>query len=323
MLISPITGKNYIPFGRNNTTTIDKNKNKKKQDINSEHIYAVKYYPPNAYTVIKYGVVPIGPNTTLKRNLNSIFTKNQQGENPIILNFNSDVLEKIENKLNQTPKRGLVIGITGKSAAGKSTLTEKFVNLAKQKGVDITVVNGDSYFKDTQKLVKEAGSFDKLIQNGFEFDAPSNFRLDLLKKHLNMLSEGKEIKTPHYVGNGTGISNLNVHPISPARVIILEGLPSMYPKVKDALDVKVYIDTNNENERLRRYKERAPFRHPEQTEADILNQYTSTTKAADKYIAPHKGEADIVLNSGVPLNELEEFFDKLTDTIAKSKKSNL
>ena len=276
----------------------------------------MRSYPKNYYI----GAIRL-EKPTFKSEFQKLRRFDIHSEKPFIESVNPTFIKKMQDKIENEPDSGIVVGITGKSAAGKTTITEKFINSAKEKGIEVTLIGADQYFKDTSKLVEEKGSFANLIASGYEFDAPDNFRLRLLAHHLKELSGGKSIKTPHYVGDGSGRCPLNVTEKHPARIILIEGLAAHYPHVENAVDAKVFINID-EDERRRRFVERAPFRHPDWNMEQILNQYHSTTAAADKYIAPLMDDADIVVNSGSSEKHIDAFIDRLTTSIVKLNKSN-
>ena len=69
----------------------------------------------------------------------------------------------------------------------------------------IEIMSADNYFRDISALIKEYGSFDKLLESGYDVDSPDNFQIDLLYRDLSLLSQGIDVKIPEYLVNGTGI----------------------------------------------------------------------------------------------------------------------
>ena len=63
----------------------------------------------------------------------------------------------------------------------------------------------DNYFKDISALINEYGSFDKLLESGYDVDSPDNFDMEQLYTDLYTLSTGVDVKIPQYLVNGTGI----------------------------------------------------------------------------------------------------------------------
>lgn len=303
-----------ISYNGLHRTNMPKNDQQKKQQPSKSKTTA---YPINYYVSAKNR--HNNPVAEFRKEFDKLIKEDKKEDKPFVQSIKPEFVDKIEHKLTKKPKNGIVIGITGKSASGKSTLTEKLIESANKKGVEVTLISGDQYFKKFSHLIKSHGSYENLIASGYEFDAPDNFRLALLKKHLHKLSEGKTIKTPQYTSDGECPCNKNEK--KPAKLIIIEGLVAHYPVVKSAVDAKVFIDID-EKEREKRFVERAPKRHPDWTHEQIMKQYYSTTKAGDKYVAPLKDDADMIVNSDATMDTIDRFIDKLTTSISKLDKSS-
>lgn len=297
--------------------TKTKKKNSKPIAVTYPKEYTAPVYSGNYYTFKSKNL----SEPTFRTEFAKLVLKDSKNETPFVKTIKPGFVDKIENKIENHPEKGIVIGITGKSAAGKSTLTEKLIDSAKEKGIGVTLISADQYFRDTSRLIKKYGNYPNLIATGFEFDAPANFRLKLLRMHLNKLSEGETIKTPLYMTDGSGRCPMNVTEKKPAKLIIVEGLAAHYPYVEDAVDAKVFIDID-EKVREDRFVKRAPWRHPDWNHDQIMAQYYSTTYAADKYIAPLKDNADIIVNSGADMKDIESFIDGLTTSMADLQKAS-
>ena len=64
--------------------------------------------------------------------------------------------------------------------------------------------------------------------------------LDLLRKHLKMLSEGKEINMPIYEFNGS-YRKKETQVVKPNKIIIFEGILALHDKrMRDMMDMKIF-----------------------------------------------------------------------------------
>lgn len=231
-------------------------------------------------------------------------------DHPILLEVSSDFIPKFTKRLINNPNKRILIGITGESACGKTTICREIKKLISNLNLPITVLTGDCYFKDISELVKEHGGFDNLVASGYEVDAPSNFQLDLLKKDLEKLSNGANIKSPEYIPNGTGICVPESIPVEAKKIIIVEGMASMYGEVKDLLDVKIFIKASDEN-RKKRFLERAGERN--QSIENALKYWEFVKVSGNKYVKPCKKEADLVISGSANL----EYFSQIVEYIYK------
>lgn len=202
-----------------------------------------------------------------------------------------------------------MIGITGESASGKSTICREIKNIIEQLAMPVSVLSTDNYFKDISALIKKYGSFDNLTDNGYDIDAPESFQLELLKTDLESLSEGNDIKAPRYVPNGTGVSIPASLDISSDKIIVVEGIATMYKDVKDVFDVKIYIETDNTIRRERFIKRAMAERN--QNEENAIKQWEYLLHAGEKYVIPCRENADFVLNGHSDL----QYFDKILEYI--------
>lgn len=86
-------------------------------------------------------------------------------------------------------KRPLLIGISGGTGSGKSTVSQEIFKLIPEK--KIVIIEQDSYYKDQSHL-----SFEERIKTNY--DHPLAFDNELLLKHLNDLLNNKPIQKPIY-----------------------------------------------------------------------------------------------------------------------------
>lgn len=173
----------------------------------------------------------------------------------------------------------------------------------------VSVLSTDNYFNDISELIKKYGSFDNVRDNGYDIDAPESFQLELLKKDLTNLADGKNIKAPRYIPNGTGVSIPESFDVTSDKLIVVEGIATMYEDVKDIFDIKIYIETSNEIRRERFMKRAIEERN--QTEENALKQWDYIVNAGIKYVQPGRNYADFVLDGNVNL----QYFDKILEYI--------
>ena len=245
----------------------------------------------------------------LQTKFKQIFAYDRRSETPIFKEINPAFIQRFTRRLITNPHKRILIGITGESASGKSTICHEIKNLIEQLSMPVSVLSTDNYFNDISELIEKFGSFDNLRDNGYDIDAPESFQLSLLRKDLIRLAEGENIKAPRYVPNGTGVSIPASLDVKSDKLIVVEGIATMYDEVKDVFDVKVYIETENEIRR-RRFIKRA-IRERNQTSENAQKQWNYIFKAGQKYVQPGRKSADFVLDGNVDL----KYFDKILEYI--------
>ena len=228
-----------------------------------------------------------------------IFEYDRQSQTPIIKEVNSNFTKKFLKRLIDNPKKHILVAITGASASGKSTICSHINKMTNQLNMPVTIMSSDNYFNDISDLIKIYGDFDSLRDKGYDVDSPKSFQMSLLREDLEKLACGKDIKMPHYLLNGTGISIPNAIPVESKKIIVVEGMATLYDEVKDLFDVKIFVDVD-EKIQEKWFLDRAITRNQDRENA--IKHLNYARKAYHKYIEPSKKEADIIINANAQLN---------------------
>jgi len=184
--------------------------------------------------------------------------------------------------------RPIFIGITGGSGSGKTTIVNKIKTEIPRKSV--LVIEQDSYYKDQSELSYEEGC-------KTNYDHPLAFDSDLLVEHLENLSKWEDIQKPTYdysIHNRKEEREL----VKPKDIIILEGILIFYDeRLRDLLDIKIFVDTDSDIRLVRRIIRDINERG--RTIESVLNQYMKTVRPAhEQFIEPTKKFADIIIPEG-------------------------
>lgn len=181
----------------------------------------------------------------------------------------------------------IVIGVAGGSGSGKSTFTNR---IKEYFGDDVVVLYHDNYYRR-----QDGVPFEQRVT--VNYDHPDSLETELLVEHLKQLKEGKSIECPVY--DYTKHNRYSeVIRIDPKPVILVEGILLLAdPRVRDLLDIKVYVEADADERILRRIS-----RDVEERGRDlngIIKQYLTTVKPMHYlYVEPTRSKADIVINSG-------------------------
>ncbi len=247
----------------------------------------------------------------LNSKFEQILSYDRDSETPVFQGVHPGFIPKFTKRLINNPEKHFLIGISGESASGKTTICNTIKLETERLNMPIEILSADNYFKDISALIKNYGSFDKLLESGYDVDSPDNFNLDQLYNDLELLSKGQDVKIPQYLVNGTGIVIPEAIPKKAAKIIVVEGMASMYGKVADLFDIKLYIDINPIiQEKWFLYRAQTSRN---QNEENALKQLAYVREASKRYIIPKKNSADIVINGASSL----EYFTQIIDYIFK------
>lgn len=182
----------------------------------------------------------------------------------------------------------VIIGIAGGTGSGKSTFTNKLKDFFQD---DVAVLYHDNYYRAQDELAFEE-------RKKMNYDHPDAFETELLLKQLKMLKEGQVIECPVYDYAQHNRSK-DVTVVEPKNVILLEGILVLAdPKLRDLLDIKIFVEADADERILRRV-----IRDVKERGRDIegvVEQYLTTVKPMHYlYVEPTRSMADIVINSGM------------------------
>lgn len=250
----------------------------------------------------------------LYKRFKKLFEHDKNSETPVFKKISPDFIAKFMSRLINNPEKRILIGISGESASGKTTICNTIMRETEKFDMPVEILSADNYFKDISAQIKEKGSFDKLLASGYDVDSPDNFDMEQLYSDLCKLSSGIDVKIPQYLVNGTGISVPNAIPKKSQKVIVVEGMATMYGKVADLFDIKFFVDTDPEiQEKWFLYRAQTSRN---QNEENARKQLAYVREASKKYILPKKAESDIFINGAATLEyytEIISFIYKITN----------
>ena len=181
--------------------------------------------------------------------------------------------------------KNIVIGIAGGSGSGKTTVAGM---IAEDFGESqVTVVLQDSYYKDLKHL-----SAEQRAQHNF--DHPNAIDSTLMAQHVRDLKHGLPIDAPVYDFQ-THTRCLETLTVQPKPIIIVEGILVLEcEEVRDLMDVKIYVDTDDDIRFIRRLKRDIVERG--RSIESVINQYLKTVRPMHlEFVEKSKRQADLIL----------------------------
>ena len=180
-------------------------------------------------------------------------------------------------------KKPIIIGVTGGSGGGKTSVS----NFQDQK---IAMIQHDSYYKDQSHL-----TFEERVSTNY--DHPLAFDTDLMIEHINELIAGRPVDIPIY-DYTLHTRSEKTYRQEPQDVIIVEGILVLEDKrLRDLMDIKLFVDTDDDIRIIRRIKRDMEERG--RSLDSVIEQYTSVVKPMfHQFIEPTKRYADIIIPEG-------------------------
>ena len=185
-------------------------------------------------------------------------------------------------------KKPIVIGVTGGSGSGKTSVSRAILD--KFTDVSILLLEQDLYYKDQSDLPFE----ERLKTN---YDHPFAFDTDLFIEDLKKLIQYESVEQPVYDYSKHTRSDKVIHR-EPKEVIIVEGILILEDqRLRDLMDIKVYVDTDDDIRIIRRIKRDMESRG--RTLDSVIHQYLTVVKPMhQQFIEPTKKFADIIIPEG-------------------------
>jgi uridine kinase len=179
-----------------------------------------------------------------------------------------------------------IVGIAGGSGSGKTTIVSRITELVR----DYALVPQDNYYRSAEYITNKSIT-------GFNFDHPDAFDSDLLVEQLEALKAGTPIRMPqydfvHHRRRGETVL------VEPRRLVILEGIMIYFDKrVRDLIDLKLYVDTPDDIRFIRRLRRDITERG--RTVDSVIEQYTERVRPGHyEFVEPTKAYADLVIPEG-------------------------
>lgn len=181
-----------------------------------------------------------------------------------------------------------VVGVAGGTGSGKTTVARKLLDEFKDQPVRL--IPQDAYYKDLAGVSLEERA-------KVNYDHPLAFDNDLLARHLDDLIVGNSVQQPIY-NYHTHSRSEDTITVEPATIVLVEGILVLEDeKLRERMDIKVYVDTDADERFIRRLKRDLIERG--RSIDSVIEQYLGSVRPMHlQFIEPTKRYADVIVPEG-------------------------
>ena len=182
-------------------------------------------------------------------------------------------------------QKPFLVGITGGSASGKTTLLRQLVSAFTPD--ELCLVSQDNYYRPLGEQRADANGV-------INFDIPESINDVEFATDVRALHRGEVVQRPEYTFNNPDhVPKLLT--FRPAPVIVLEGLFVFhFPEIAAELDLKVFVEAQ-EHVKLHRRIRRDNVERGYDLD-DVMYRYLHhVAPSFDRYIKPYQHEADLII----------------------------
>ncbi|VAW43197.1 Uridine kinase [C1] [hydrothermal vent metagenome] len=182
----------------------------------------------------------------------------------------------------------IVFGVAGGTASGKTTVAQTILQAVGAS--QIAYMPHDAYYRDQPQLSLEERS-------QLNYDHPDSLETSLLVKHIKRLLKGKPVRVPVYDFTTHRRTEETVL-VEPSPIILVDGILIFTKRrVRELMDIKVYVDTDADVRFIRRLKRDMEER--DRSMASVVSQYLETVRPMHlKFVEPSKRFADVIIPNG-------------------------
>ena len=181
----------------------------------------------------------------------------------------------------------LIIGIAGGTGSGKTTIARR---IAEEIGPAVVVLDHDAYYRDQSNRTAE----ERAATN---YDHPDALDNALFAEHIGALRARRAIEKPVYDFEAHLRTDQTVR-VEPREVIIVEGILTLaVEKLRNLMDVKIFVDTDADIRLMRRV--RRDMEQRGRTFASVREQYYKTVRPMHlAFVEPSKRYANLIVPEG-------------------------
>ncbi|KAJ3008265.1 hypothetical protein HKX48_008669 [Thoreauomyces humboldtii] len=190
-----------------------------------------------------------------------------------------------------------VIGVAGGGSSGKKTVCQMIMDRLLERdqsiGVKVVLIKMEDFYRELSGADLEAAR-----AGDYNFDHPNAVDFQLLEECLEDILHGRPVKIPQYDFHNSKRLPDPVH-IDRPDVVIFSGIFMLYKRrVRDALNLRVFVDVDSDVRLARQVVRDTEVRFEKKLEA-VLHSYIKFVKPSfEDFILPSKKFADVIIPRG-------------------------
>ncbi len=184
--------------------------------------------------------------------------------------------------------RPIVFAVAGGTASGKTTVARAVLDSVGAS--QIAYLPHDAYYKNRDDLTLE----ERALLN---YDHPNSLETKLMIKHIKQLLKWEKVEVPIYDFTQHRRTEETVV-VEPCPIILVDGiLIFTWRKLRELMDIKVFVDTDSDVRFIRRLKRDMDERG--RSLNSVVAQYLETVRPMHiKFVEPSKRFADVIIPGG-------------------------
>lgn len=185
-------------------------------------------------------------------------------------------------------KKPIVFGVAGGTASGKTTVARTILEAVGAE--QIAYLPHDAYYRDMPHLTLE----ERAHQN---YDHPNSLETKLMIEHIEQLLRWQPVQVPVYDFTTHRRTEETVL-VEPSPIILVDGILIFTKrKLRELMDIKVYVDTDPDVRFIRRLERDIEERG--RSLPLVIEQYMDTVRPMHlKFVEPSKRYADVIIPHG-------------------------
>src|SRR5262245_47802962 len=182
----------------------------------------------------------------------------------------------------------MIIGICGGTGSGKTTVARRILENVRDE--QVVFLQQDSYYRNLGDMPVE-------LRHQINFDHPDALDNDLFINHVKALRAGEAIEMPVYDFSIHSRKSETIH-VEPKPILIIEGiLIFVDAALRGLMDIKIFVDTDDDLRFIRRLKRDVEERG--RTVDSVIKQYLETVRPMhEQFVEPSKRYADVIIPEG-------------------------